>query len=155
MFPTDKIIRHVKMSSDWGVVTFASPLVLYLRRRRESSSNSVWFGRAATPIQQPHNPAHIPLDTNRNQKPQDDALTRPERPILCAASGPHLTCVQLVGLNTPNTFLQGAVYRPYAFDRTTCYWAELCTHNSLRFESTSCIRHCMLWTKIPVGEHGL
>jgi hypothetical protein len=70
----------------------------------ESPSNFVWFGIAAPPIQQPHNPAQIPLDTNRNQKPQDDALTRPERPILCAASGPHLNCVQLVRAEHPTVW---------------------------------------------------
>jgi len=50
MFPKYTIFRHVKMNSYWGVVTFTSPLVPYLRRRLESSSNSVWFGRAAPPI---------------------------------------------------------------------------------------------------------
>jgi hypothetical protein len=61
----------------------------------ESPRNFVWFGIAAPPNRQPHNSAHNPLDTNRNPKPQDGAPRRPERHVLCAASGPHLTCVQL------------------------------------------------------------
>jgi hypothetical protein len=92
----------------------------------ESPRNFVWSGTAAPPNRQPHNPAHNPLDTNRNPKPQDDAPRRPERHALCAASGPHLTCVQLARHEHPQT----VAHRPSALDSQTNSLLQLAVSTS-------------------------